>query len=93
MPVVGLVQYLNFLTNLNAILYGHLVIDKHGTDWLEKFQFLWLLDHLVYTMDNLQPFPVELSFVLKIKFLNLVLQGVQLISVAAGHHYKVAFYK
>ena len=39
LPVVGLVQYLNFLTNLNAILYGHLVIDKHSTDWLEKFQF------------------------------------------------------
>ena len=47
----------------------------------------------MYMMDNLQPFPVELSFVLKIKFLNLVLQGVQLISVAAGHHYKVTFYK
>jgi hypothetical protein len=44
-------------------------------------------------MDNLQPFPVELSFVLKIKFFNLFLQGVQLISVAAGHHYDFAFYK
>jgi hypothetical protein len=45
LPVVGLEQHLDFLTDLEAIFYGHLVVNKQSTYWFQKFELGWLMDH------------------------------------------------